>query len=193
MSCLAHETNSKARVLADEDIDQIRELTRMLPLDRRVFVVDIGAGRGVTALSVFAERADDIIIWAIDHNRELLRQRTATTIAEAGFQNRWIPLVQKSDDTEFWLSLRLQFDLILIDADHSYESVRNDISAWLPYAQDGAFFWFHDYGDPREHGFSSVNLPTPGVKQAVEEAVGRGELVEIATRGLGWAGSKVHQ
>ncbi|MHA1290479.1 MAG: class I SAM-dependent methyltransferase, partial [Candidatus Thorarchaeota archaeon] len=49
------------------------------------------------------------------------------------------------------------FDLVFLDADHSYESTLADINAWLPLVKTGGWLTGHDY--ERE----------PGVKQAVTE------------------------
>jgi len=51
------------------------------------------------------------------------------------------------------------FDLVFIDADHSYDSVKKDILAWLPKVKRGGVLCGHDYGNP-EHG---------GVEKAVKE------------------------
>lgn len=48
-------------------------------------------------------------------------------------------------------------DMVFIDADHSYESVVKDISAWLPKIRKGGIISGHDYNNPC------------GVKQAVSE------------------------
>lgn len=48
-------------------------------------------------------------------------------------------------------------DMVFIDADHSYESVAKDISAWLPKIRKGGIISGHDYDNPC------------GVKQAVSE------------------------
>lgn len=55
-------------------------------------------------------------------------------------------------------------DMVFIDGDHSYESIRDDIKAWLP--KTSKLICGHDYGDPL----------APGVKQAVDEKFG-----EVAT------------
>lgn len=47
---------------------------------------------------------------------------------------------------------------VYIDADHSYESCRDDILAWKPKVQDGGLLFGHDYSGA-----------FPGVMKAVDE------------------------
>jgi hypothetical protein len=61
---------------------------------------------------------------------------------------------------------------VFIDADHSYESVKADIAAWLPKVRAGGLIAGHDYG---------IDL-WPGVKQAVDEAFGE----RVEKRGDSW-------
>jgi len=35
--------------------------------------------------------------------------------------------------------------MLLIDADHSYDGVRNDFERWLPHVAPGGLIVFHDY------------------------------------------------
>jgi hypothetical protein len=49
-------------------------------------------------------------------------------------------------------------DFVFIDAEHSYESVREDIDAWLPKVKKGGIIAGHDY-----------STAWPGVIQAVDE------------------------
>lgn len=49
-------------------------------------------------------------------------------------------------------------DLVYIDAGHSYESVKNDLTAWFPKAKRGGVIAFHDY-----------LMPQYGVQQAAQE------------------------
>ena len=55
------------------------------------------------------------------------------------------------------------FDLVYLDADHRYESVKADIMAWRPLVKPGGWFCGHDYGEPAH----------PGVRRAVDEIFGR--------------------
>jgi len=51
-------------------------------------------------------------------------------------------------------------DLVFLDASHGYDSVRQDILAWLPKILQPGFIGGHDYGHPK----------FPGVKKAVDES-----------------------
>ena len=64
----------------------------------------------------------------------------------------------------------VQFDFVFIDANHLYESVKNDIAAWIPLVSPAGLLAGHDYngvGD-RRCGW--------GVKRAVDEAFGEGQV-----------------
>lgn len=55
-----------------------------------------------------------------------------------------------------------KFEMVFIDANHSYEQVKSDIERWWPRVLPGGVFVGHDYG----HG------DWPGVKQAFDEIFG---------------------
>lgn len=59
------------------------------------------------------------------------------------------------------------FDLVFIDADHSYEAVWADIKTWKPLISDGGFLTGHDYGNKS------------GVKKAVNEYFEEVEVLSI--------------
>lgn len=65
------------------------------------------------------------------------------------------------------------FDMIFLDAMHTYEDVKADIERWWPRVKSGGLMAFHDYG--HDH--------FPGVKQAVDERFGELPNREIT---LGW-------
>lgn len=53
-------------------------------------------------------------------------------------------------------------DLVFIDADHTYEAVKEDISLWLPKIRIGGMITGHDY-------HKTGNISHNGVKRAVDE------------------------
>ena len=57
-------------------------------------------------------------------------------------------------------------DMVYIDADHKYESVKADILAWLPKVKEGGYIGGHDFGrNENDRGW--------GVRKAVEEIFGK--------------------
>lgn len=78
------------------------------------------------------------------------------------------------------------FDLVFIDADHTYKGCKRDILAWMPKVRKGGILCGHDYEGPMKdypgYDFSDENLETkdfclhyrihPGVIRAVEEVLG---------------------
>ena len=52
-------------------------------------------------------------------------------------------------------------DFVFLDADHTYEAVKADISAWIPKIKKNGLLCGHDYAHP--------NFPAWGVKRAVDE------------------------
>lgn len=59
-------------------------------------------------------------------------------------------------------------DLLFLDGDHEYESVKADIGAWLSRVKPGGMVLFHDYQS------------WPGVTKAVDEAISAGHLVKVS-------------
>lgn len=49
------------------------------------------------------------------------------------------------------------FDFVFIDADHSYESVKKDIIAWLPKIRKGGIISGHDYSNNHKGVMKAVN------------------------------------
>lgn len=64
-------------------------------------------------------------------------------------------------------------DFVFIDANHSYESVSEDIKLWLPKIKDTGIMGGHDYND----GW-------PGVKKAINENFSKDKIQVIATSWL---------
>ena len=68
--------------------------------------------------------------------------------------------VQASSQSAAEFLKEMCFDMIFIDADHSYESVKADILAWRPLLAEGGLLCGHDY-----------HPSFPGVIQAVNELI----------------------
>ena len=45
------------------------------------------------------------------------------------------------------IAWELPVDVILVDGDHSYDGVRQDVEKFSPFLKDGGFMWFHDYNN----------------------------------------------
>jgi predicted O-methyltransferase YrrM len=79
------------------------------------------------------------------------------------------PLVGRSDEILPVLAPE-QFDLIFIDADHSYEGVRADIELSLPLLRPGGVLAFHDYTrEERPEGEGWSGDLELGITRAVHE------------------------
>ena len=62
-------------------------------------------------------------------------------------------------------ALKMKFDLMVIDGDHTYAGVKADVDNYLPYLADGGFVLFHD-----------TALPDWGVMAVVAELKGSKDL-----------------
>jgi len=67
-------------------------------------------------------------------------------------------------------------DFLFVDADHSYESARDDLRDWFQFVRPGGIVVGHDYGQPL----------WPGVQQAVDEVLGERGLKAKVGLGTVW-------
>ena len=74
------------------------------------------------------------------------------------------------------------FDLIYIDADHSYESVKQDIEDWFPKLKKGKFLIGDDYVNSKTRG-TGVKF---GVIEAVNEFAKNNKLTVYKINRLDW-------
>lgn len=61
-----------------------------------------------------------------------------------------------------WEFRRRRFDMIFLDANHQYDSVKQDLELWVKRIKPGGILAAHDYG----------HSAFPGVKQAMDERFG---------------------
>ncbi len=158
-----------------EDLTLLVDVVRDLEDHPRV--VQLGAGSGTMALAILGAR-DDVALWSIDSDQQALNwELQALENAEVDLQRRDSPrYIQINDDSVLagrrWHGVT-QIDLLIIDADHSYESIMGDIGAWSTHSD---LVFLHDY--------DGLTAPEqyPGVREAADEIWG------VITRPLHKAG-----
>jgi predicted O-methyltransferase YrrM len=143
---------------------------------RRIVEVGVWKGRSTSILAKYTKGT----VWAVDnwlgtpHDPAQHKLYPDAAAAHAEFRRNLRPHIKSgrvrvvrmnSFDAAWHLmkteAVREPFDFVFIDADHSYEAVQMDISAWLPLIRTGGLLAGHDYKDTY-----------PGVQRAVDEAFG---------------------
>lgn len=145
------------------------EILRRLPSDRLVTVAEVGVYDGRLSAFLLHGRQDLTLLmvdrWAEvppDHryHRTSLMGKTsakdwrdikqlaldATTFAGTRAQ------VHPGESREVAKRIPLQsVDLVFVDADHTYEGVLEDLTAWYPTVRSGGYIGGHDWDHPEEH------------------------------------------
>jgi hypothetical protein len=107
----------------------------------------VGAEVGVDNGRMSAElltRAPGLTLYMIDSWQALSRKKGALSNTEFASGRR---VVVHSDSLEAAKHVEdNSFDFVFIDADHSYEAVRDDIAAWAPKVKPGGWLCGHDHG-----------------------------------------------
>lgn len=158
-------------------------------------VIQLGAGSGTMALMVMSSIHTlqlvtiDNVQQSLNWERQVLENCGWTgNASENGSPG--MPYYHQicSDSTYPDLAIECggyKHDLIIIDADHSYEAVKADLEFWQPLAAPMAAFFLHDYSSAVIHEPDTDLVPEeyPGVKQAADEFFGRNADME-----RGWSG-----
>lgn len=159
----AEQLNATLPYLFSGEIDWFHVVANNLVLKDGIIVI-LGAGPGLMSLSLVEANPD---LWkrlvAVDHNESVAQTYKQHLIA-AGFDLDEGPFISDTCDS-FLLNEIDNFDpisLLVIDADHSYEAVKEDIKHWWPKLKYGGFIFFHDYIDLEQNG-------TNGVARAIDE------------------------
>lgn len=126
-----------------DELDWLTSAAKSLP-DGSVCVM-LGAGPGVLALALF-EGNPTLDIFVVDN---VATNYTEEHVKYAGYWANYI-LKDSAVAGEEWGDV--QVDMLIVDADHSYEAVCKDIKAWWKHVKIGGSFFFHDVWE-REGGF----------------------------------------
>lgn len=154
--------------------DEEAELLFTLAKEARENIVEIGAfkGRSTCILALGAEAGNKPTIHTVDIFQFSEQQDVERNLELAGIKYPVHILKMSSlDAAKFYEGKDL--GLLFIDADHSYEAVKQDFLAWEKHIPVGGVVLFHDYN----------NSGWPGVKLAVDEIVSQGGWMPIQTKG----------
>ncbi len=105
-------------------------------------LMEIGSFRGHTALLLAQHVSPDAKIVTIDRQPDHGEAYRATSLASM-IERR----VGDADRAMFARDEAESYDLIFVDADHSYASVRNDTELVLPLLSPAGFIVWHDYAN----------------------------------------------
>lgn len=105
-------------------------------------LMEIGSYRGYTALLLAQHISPEAKIVTIDRHPDHGEAYRGTSIA--GMIER---RVGGTDRAMFARDEPASYDLIFVDADHSYNSVRNDTELVLPLLSPAGFIVWHDYAN----------------------------------------------
>jgi len=124
-------------------------------------IVEVGMYAGEMAFELIKNKNIDNYIM-IDNNPNTEFYSFLSKLPNnIGIDRKYIFMKMKSiEASKFFPDNSL--DLVFIDADHSYESVLNDIKNWFPKVKKGGIISGHDYEHPSFYG----------VKKAVDEFFG---------------------
>lgn len=154
---------------------QAREISSSRASSGGAVFVEIGTWKGRSARAIGDNLCDGSYLWCIDAydtRSDLIESATRGDVVWSEAQSNLRDLIERERvltrrfDSGFAAkSLEhagIKPDFVFIDGSHDYESVRDDIRAWLPLLREHGVLCGHDYG------------VYPGVGQAVREAFGNG-------------------
>lgn len=143
--------------------------------------VGVHAGRSICFLSNIVKNRPDVEVHAIDIWEDFDtgdQSLSKVTMAEyeQNVESYGTPSIVTSHKCLSWDAAELfkdgYFDLVYIDADHSYKGCSKDIQAWLPKMKKGSILAGHDFWNE-------------GVKQAVYDNI-KGEVKYFSKAGHVW-------
>jgi len=143
-------------------------------------IAEVGIWRGKTTRRIL-EQCHGIIsqYWAIDswiHSPSAIKKKLTNEQWDDCYQDvcglmcqfSKLHILRMTSLDAAKLFPKKYFDLVFIDADHSYDAVLADIKAWEPLINDGGLLTGHDYGGKKT-----------GVKKAIDEYFREIEVMSI--------------
>lgn len=172
------ELNNALPYFKDDELEYLSELGKNLPHDAVIVMLGIGPALAACALledapsNAWEFAAYDIGLFPTAH-AHLDSVGKASSVRFC--------LGDSAEAAEEWPNSSV--DLLIIDADHSFEGVYRDIEAWYPKVRQGGTIFFHDFiktpTDPGNGVAEAINawdiygaldfLEQPGISLVVEK------------------------
>jgi hypothetical protein len=141
--------------LWEEEIDFLKHIVSSLPNGACIVEIGTAQGGGFEIISKSRRNPHKIEVHTFDpFPGEFVKQ-----IQKENPNTYCNPLDSVKAAKEWGKNKKTSVSLIVIDGNHSLESVYNDYMAWMPFLVKSSLILFHDYDDDRRFGVSH-----PGVK-----------------------------
>lgn len=176
---LIHPVSEMDHETAQEHVDAVVELANSLgdELGRGLMIAEVGCWTGrITAELV--ENGHDVV--CVDTFEGSPTDLTGEMAKNRDIYQEWNDRLSECEGGQAWAIVAdsveaaageedESYDMVIIDADHSYEAVFEDIKAWKSKVSKGGVMIGHDY----------CTQQFPGVDKAVEDAVLMGILDSV--------------
>lgn len=137
MVLTAHGLNARLPYCFDDEIDYFKSVGKELPEGSRVVI--LGLGPGIMALALLEGAGDKLLdVVGIDCCN-------VTGIEHLKAAGKDIRFIQAYTNSCADMLPDKSVDFLVVDADHSFVAVSEDIKNWLPKVKIGGKIFFHDY------------------------------------------------
>lgn len=130
-------------------------------------VVQLGAGSGTMSLVVYARRPQCFML-TVDVDQQSLNWEAQALANSTGdptiLEHAQLHIASKRAGENY---RAINIDLLIVDADHSYEGVKADLVAWMQNMKKEGLIFVHDYDG------TTAPAQYPGVKEACDEVLGK--------------------
>lgn len=125
----------------------LKDLLDFYKIDKKCVVCEVGSYAGISGelLAMYGK-----VVYCCDIWEEYITPIERALLVKEHFdlvknRNGNILEIKKTSYEASKQFKNKSLDMVYIDADHSYESVKNDITYWMPKVKDGGVISGHDY------------------------------------------------
>jgi cephalosporin hydroxylase len=126
----------------DEYVDMLEFLTNLDTPIKTFLEVGAASGGNTHVLANVFNLSKVVIVDDNSHEKFAMRKETLKDIPHKEFVGN----SQGPEANDFVKKLKTKFDFVYIDADHSYEGVKNDFNNFSEFVKIGGYLGFHDAG-----------------------------------------------